>query len=1158
MNFKFTKQAYFKRDKLLKIIMRTFIFLFCTLSFAIGTKKGFSQNATITIKSDRTISIKQVFKMINKQTDYKFIYRYDLIKDAPKLFVNKGTIKASELLEKGLSPINFTYTFTGNNTVIVKAKPTDLVNANSSKKEDEQQKEISGNVTDESGIPLPAVNIAIEGSDRGTETNFDGYYVIKASKGDVLTFSYIGMEAFTTTVGDSNTIDVILKQSAESILEEVVLIGYGTKKKVNLTGAVTTVDVKTLETRATGSLLKSLQGAMAGVTIIDRPGQSISVNIRGHGNLGVSSPLYIVDGIEVSANFFNNIDPTSIANFSVLKDASSTAIYGSKAAFGVVLVTTKSGRNGVMTVNYNGSIGTQQATYIPKVVNSWEYAELYREAELNSGITEDNLRYSLEDVAKYRDGSNPDLYPNTNWFNLILKENPVFTKHSWQFSGGGEKNKNIMSIGYLKDDSFIPGETNSRYNFNLKSTVDVKPWLSVNGNVNFIYSKYQRKGPLSYIKFVAVPPTQVAIHTNGNWGAVRDISQPTGEDANDNPLRILNEGGRANTNTKRLIGSIKFEIKPFDGLKIMNQLSYNYFDNKSFRFQNTRAGIPSFIHPNSGDVPGTASSTNQMNIVWKFSERISYDGWVSYDKTFGEKSQHNFSGIVGMHADDYTFKDLSVARKDFASNDFNALDGGSTDPDLQLVSEGKVLEESTLSFFGRATYAYNEKYLLETSVRADASSRFSKEGRWGYFPSMSAGWRIDKEDFALDLDWMTLLKLRGSFGISGNINNVGLYDTYSTFQSNGTTVINGKVVSLLEEGRIGNSLLTWETSKTTDIGLDANIENGLLNLSFDYYNRVTDDILIRANDVLTETGLNSSNIPARNVGSVRNRGIELSLSHKNKIGDVSFEIGGNLSANKNKITDLGKNVDQLPPTDYWIFRTGESIGDFFMYQADGLYSTTDIANGDVIPFGEQVPEAGMIKFVDQLTVDSDGDGIPDKADGVINSDDRTIVANDAPSFTYGGNIHVRYKNFSLSAIGQGVSGIKVFLENETSQAFFNGAATPREWQKNNHWTPENQTNAYPKLFKESDLRYKYNNIASSYWLFNAAYFRVKNVTLDYTIPEKIVSSIGLNTARIYVSGDNLLTIRGDKRMKDFDPERSSGRSTQLGTKTYTVGLSLTF
>lgn len=1094
---------------------------------------SYSQEKQVNLKLNN-VKIIQVISALEEQSDYKFFFSPQSMDVNKTVSIDAKNENIESVLEELFGQSNVTYRII-DNQVILTTREVALTVV-------QQNHKITGSVVDVNGEPLPGVNVYEKSNPtNGVITGIDGTYSITVSSGDaVLAFSYIGFEPQEVNVSSRSQISITLVEEFTD-LNEVVVVGYGTKKKVNLTGAVATIEGEALENRPTDNILKSLQGTVPGVTIIDRPGGT-SINIRGRGTFaGASSPLYIVDGIEVSSDFFNNLDPTTVENISFLKDAASASIYGAKAAYGVVLVTTKQGKKEALRVTYNGSYGAQKATYLPKVLNSWQYADMYRTSELNSGIVEANLRYDLDDIQKYRDGSEPDLYPNSNWFDLVLEPSAMFTKHSLNISGGAEKVQYLFGLGYQRDESLTPGEGTDRYNFLSKTTAELKDWLTVSTNVNFIYKKYDRTlGGASLTEFLRVPPTQVARHTNGEWGSIRDFRQATAEEINYNPLRTLMEKGRGNSDTRHLLTNMMAVLKPFNGFKFTNQVAYNYYDYRSFSFQNTMAGVPSYLNPNGGTIPGTDSDVNQMNNYWLYNEKLIYDGWINYDREFN--GVHNLGVMIGMHADSWHQKHLDVGRKVFPSNDMNAISGGSTDPDNQLTTKGTFTEETSLSYFGRATYDYDGKYLFEANFRADASSRFANVGMWGYFPSVSAGWRLSEEGFMSDLDWLDNLKVRASWGRNGNIKSVGLYDTYDTFSGAGTVYNGGTVLPILVEGRIANPNLTWEKTTTTDLGFDVSVNKGLIGFVFDYYVRVTDDILVEQTDIPAETGI--TDLPYKNVGKVKNSGIELALTHQNQFGDFSYSVGVNMAYIKNEITDLGDGINKLPPSGYWINQVGQPIGSFYMYEADGLYSTEDIANGDVVDFGGYDIEAGMVKLVDQ------------NGDGEITGDDRTIVGSDVPDLTYGVNIDLNYKGFSLSMIGQGISGVKVYMDNEASQAFFN-SSVPREWQLDN-WTPENQDAQYPKLFKENDLRYQYNSIQSSYWLFNADYFRVKNITFGYTFPQHLSNSIGLEKLRVFVAGDNLFTIRGDKRMKDFDPERSSGRGAQLNMKTYTAGVSVTF
>ncbi len=1014
---------------------------------------------------------------------------------------------------------------------------------------------VKGAVVDSKKEALIGVNVRIKGTTQGVATDLDGKFVLtNVPRNATLEFSYVGMQTQLITLNGQSVLNVVMKDDAGQ-LSDVVVIGYGTKKKVNLTGAVGSVDSKQMATRATTNIMTSIQGAVPGVTVMDKPGGGISLNIRGRGNLGTSEPLYIVDGVEVSASYFAALNPNVIENLSFLKDAASAAIYGAKAAYGVVLVTTKTAKSGSLQVSYNGSYGVKTPTYLPEMLNSTEYAELWTLAEKNQGVEPRLYTFQPDVIEKYRNGSDPDRYPNTNWFDLVLNNNSAYTKHNLQFTGGSDKFKYILNTGFTQNQSLYKNRRTNRYDVTAKTVADLKKWLRITSSANLIYDDFKREGGDIYpYELLRVPPTQVARHTNGNYGSVNNGLPLTGEHAKRNQLRRLEVGGRGESQTTQLLGLLSAEIMPIEGLKITNQLGYDYYDYRENTFVNRIPSIPNFLEKNASAINGSGVPENEMNIRWFYRRKLTYDGWVNYNKTFADK--HELTAMVGVHADGRMEKDLKLGRKDFASNDMRDLSGGSTDLKKQITPTSSFVEESMHSYFGRIGYTYDNKYLFEANFRADASSRFNKDGRWGYFPSFSAGWRIDREQFMKQFDWLTQLKLRASWGRNGNINNIGLYDTYSTYSTTGTILMGGEEQPIYVESVVGNPSLTWETTTTTNLGLDLDIKNGLFRLTADYYNRLTDGILVKANDTPTETGLTDKQIPSRNVGQVRNTGLELSLSHTKRFGDFSYEVGANMTINKNRIESLGDKVTELPPNGNWIMRVGHSIGDFYMLEANGLYSKEDIDKGNYVPYGTQKPEGGMIRFVDQPTVDSNGDGIPDKGDGVIDAADRKIVGNDVPSFTYGINARVSYKGLSLSVNGQGVAGTKVYLSEEAAWAFFD-KSVPRRWQLDN-WTENNQSAIYPKVFTPTDARYGYNNKASSFWLFDSSYFRIKNITLSYQLPTSLISRIGLTGASVYVTGENLFTLRGDNRMKDFDPETVSGRGYNIGTKSITAGVSINF
>lgn len=1003
-----------------------------------------------------------------------------------------------------------------------------------------QQLTTTGKVKDaKTGEAIPGVSIVVKGTSTGVASDIDGNFSIKTSTPNaIITFSFVGYQTLELPLKGQKSLVVSLEPSNQKI-DEVVVVGYGTQKKVNLTGAIASVSNKDIKDRPTDNVLKSIQGTVPGVTIISRPGGSISLNIRGKGSFaGDSKPMYIIDGIEVSESFFGKIDPNSIENISFLKDASSAAIYGAKAAYGVVLVSTKQSKSDKMQISFSGSWGFQKPTYTPKLVNSADYARLWNVAAKNGGAS---ARWTDEQIKMFENGSNPDLYPNTNWFDLVLKDNAAFSKYSLQVMGG-QKVKYFVNAGYNKTDDLKPGINTKIYNFNTKTSAELTKWFTLITDISYIQTEYKRDGGDPWMgEFLRVPTTQVAKHSNGTWGTVNGGKTIGGSESRANPLRMLQEGGRGNSNNRELVSSVTGMLNPLEGLKVYGKLGYKTTDFNDFSFTNKLPQLISFIEKTP--LGGSEQKTNIMKVKSnQYSTKIA-DAWAEYEKTF--KDKHYFKAMLGTHYESYAGKTLEVGRKNFLSNNIGAIGGGSDAPDDQEKTKGTFEEEAQLSYFGRLNYTFNNRYLLEFNLRKDASSRFHPDHRWGTFPSFSAGWRLNQEEFMQPLTWINDLKIRASWGKLGNIYNVGRYDYIQGYKAGGSTSIGGEIGSTIEEARLANPNLTWEKVTMTDIGFDFVVKNGLFGINFDYYHKVTNDILIRANDVSTETGVDVEKVPAKNLGELLNRGIEVAISHRNDINkDISYRIAANFTYNYNEIKDLG-GIDALPPKDNLINQVGKPLSSYFVYEANGFWSVQDSINKKIIPFGSSTPRPGAIKFVDQ------------NKDGKIDDADKVPLGSSEPKYTYGINVEVTYKNFTLSAVGQGVIGTKVYLDNEASQMFFDNS-TPREWQLN-YWTPTNQNASYPKPYLPKNSNYTYNNNPSSFWLFNSDYFRIKNITLAYNLPNSLLKKINMSNARVFISGENMFTFRADKRMKDFDPENETGRGFgALGLKIFTAGVSFNF
>lgn len=1010
----------------------------------------------------------------------------------------------------------------------------------------QQASKCTGIVKDAMGEPVIGASVVVKGTTNGVVTDLDGNFEIpNVKKGSTITISYIG---YTTQniVWNGSTINVTLKED-NALLEEVVVVGYGTQKKVNLTGSVASVSADEIKDRVQTNVLSAVQGTVPGVTVISRPGSTPSINFRGRGNLGTSEPLYVIDGVISDATFFSNLDPNSIESISFLKDAASSAIYGSRAAYGVVLVTTKQGKKEKMNVSYSGYVAWSNPTYKPEYVNSTQYAELYNEALYNSNPSLGKYQgYTEEQIKLFADGSQPDLYPNTDWNDLVLDKNVISTQHSLNISGGSEKVRYFLGLGYLYKDNMIPNQNSDRYNLDLTLNSDVTKWLSIKAGVKYIQNNGNRdSGAPSLANFSIVPVTFVPIQSNGEWGTVNGGQTASSTFITGNPLRALSRNDWDHNRTENTMYDLGFDIKPVKGLVISGNATYKRYEYKDKNYTALQDNAVNFL--SGKEIDGTGTTINKMNMSWASTNTMLYTATAKYDWS---NDTHAVGALLGTSYEHYQYEALSASRQDFPSDEMTDMGAGSTSG--AGYQNGAGMEEyKMLSYFARVNYSLMDRYLFEVNMRADASSRFHKDHRWGYFPSFSLGWRISEENFMKKYTWLNNLKLRASYGTLGNINNVGNYDYFQNYSTGNHYNFSDVPVIGIAESKPANVTLGWEKVAMTDIGVDMDIFNGMLSLTADYYIKKTDDILLAYN-VATETGI--SNAPSQNLGKVKNTGFELTLNHRNHIGKVQYSIGANFSTNKNEVVDMGTSNNKISTASYvieYILREGEAIGSYYGYKTDGLYTQADIDAGHYYTYGGVTPNAGDIKFVPQREGVEYGEA--------ITAEDRTIIGKDVPSITYGANLNIQYAGFELSVMGQGVCGTDVAFDVYGIHPFYHGMDNPRKFHLG-RWTESNPNPhaVYPRIYSASDAHTTYNRTFCDYHLFDADYFRFKTITLGYSLPKKLITQWGLQGLKVYLTGENLFTIRADKRMKDFDPEASSGVIYNLGTKSVAFGVNLSF
>ncbi len=1112
---------------------------------ALGSYAGnvHSQSAKVNLQMDQ-VSLNQILNEIESQTNYMFLYNNHVNVDRTTSIHAKDE-SVSKVLSIILEGTDIKYELAGEHIILTNgnAKTASAV---------VQKKTIKGKVIDAQGEAIIGANVRIKGTSIGTITDIDGNFTLDVTPNSVIEISYIGYVSQEVNVKGNTPITVKLIEDNKT-LKEVVVVGYGVQKKVNLTGSVASISSNDLKDKVQTDVLSTLQGTVPGVTIISRPGQDATINFRGRGNLGSSAPLYVIDGAIADAAFFSNLDPNSIENISFLKDASSAAIYGSRAAYGVVLVTTKQGAEGKTNISYSGMVGMKTPTYKPDLVDSWDYAELYNEALYNSNPSGGTHQgFSEKEIQFFKDGSQPDLYPNTDWMDLMFDDWAFTTKHSLNVSGGSPKLRYFAGLGYVQDNENLKNRDISRYNLNLNIHSELNRWLTFKGGVKYIQRNKDIKGSMpSFNNMLIVPSTFVAKQSNGEWGSVEAGHEASSTFAGNNPLRAYSTNDWTKFKIEHSMYELALDIKPIKDIILSGQMTYNTYQYKDKYYTALKDEIPSFLNPGK-TIGGTGNTINSMKVKWLNSNLLTYTGTAQYNLALGA---HQVTVLGGVSYEHYQSESLKASRQDFPADTFEDLSAGSTSGSL-YQNDSEMQEYKMFSYFGRVNYAFKDRYLFEANFRADASSRFHKNNRWGYFPSFSAGWRLSEEQFmAKTRHYIDNLKIRASYGTLGNINNVGNYDYFPAYGGNSYYPFDNSLSKVMGEIKPANASLSWEKVALMNFGVDFSLWNGLLSGTAEYYLKNTSDILLAYN-VPFEVGIAQSQSPSQNVAKVRNRGFELALSHRNQIKKFSYNIGANFSINSNKIVDLASsnniinNLSGGQGVAKYILKEGESIGSFYGFKSDGLYTQEEIDAGRYYKYGGIIPNAGDTKFVPQRDIAWKEE---------INDDDRTIIGCEVPKFTYGINLSMNYANFELSAFGQGVSGADVAFEVYQVHPFFHGQDNPRKYHLG-RWTTSNPNPHanYPRIYTANDPHTAYNRAFNEYQVFDADYFRLKTLTLGYNIPKSLINQWGITSLKFYITGENLLTLRADKKMKDFDPETAGSTIQALGTKSLAFGVNLSF
>lgn len=1095
-----TKARYNRALKklLLKMKLTIAIFLFSLASISATT---YAQITRMEISSNKNIL--ELFREIEDKSEFYFFYQKDDLKELDKVNVNVEDATVMEILDDVLKGTVLDYTIV-DRYIIVRKTGDDF----GQEIIDAQQKIVSGKVADVGGQPLPGVTVLVKGTTNGTVTGTDGIYSISNIPSEAtLVFSFMGMRSQEIIVGTQTTINVTLAADVIGI-EEVVAVGYGTQKKVNLTGSVYAVSGKDIAKRQVGQTSMVLQGVIPGVTVTQTSGQpgydGGIIRIRGIGTLGDSNPLILVDNVESG---INNIDPNIIESISVLKDAASASIYGSRAANGVILITTKRAKEG-FSVDYSNYFGVQEPTNLRNKVNAVSHMEMMNTATTNAGISP---IFNTELIANYPSlhASDPVNYPDTDWQKEAYINNGFTQNHFLNLSGGTDRLKFLAAFGYYNQEGIINNTDFERFTFRLNS--DIKFSEKFTAHIDMFLRQMNVEEPGEEIQqifqWISVNHPIEPVYNSYGYAATT---------LGANALALIDKSGYRQTLTPSATLNLGFDYHITDHLS----LSFNYAPHLWITNQKNYWTIVNTYRPDGSNVilraaKGSLYQQNSHNI------NNNLRAILNFDKSFAE---HNVKMLAGFSQEDLSNRWFGAYRDVYTMPQFDVLNAGST---VNQQASGTGYDWALRSLFGRVNYGFADKYLFEANIRYDGSSRFATGHKYGVFPSISAGWRISEEKFWSPVeDVIGNFKIRASWGQLGN-QNIGVYP-FDTFYQPVTFVFNNRSV----DGRVLTTLpnyeISWETTKMTDFGIDMTLFNKL-SLSFDYYIKNTSGILLRL-DVPKFIGLAA---PYQNAGEVRNAGWDFSLNYSGKKNDFSYDLNFVLSDVKNEIIDL-HGIEVLGMI---VNHEGFPMNSIYGYEAIGYFQNEGDITNSPTQFGRVIP--GSIKYKNM------------NDDGVINADDRKIIGNTIPRYTFGFNTNLSWKNFDMDILLQGVGKVDGYLYGHATFPFYSGG-TALEMHKD-YWTPDNTNASFPSMVFSGTN----DTQTSSFWVKNASYLRVKNLQIGYTFQQNLLRFAGIKRCRVYLSGQNLFTF--DKFWKGFDVEAPVGEGSYYPQViNYTVGINVNF
>ncbi|PKA97501.1 TonB-linked SusC/RagA family outer membrane protein [Flavobacteriaceae bacterium MAR_2009_75] len=1137
------KDHFFSKVPIIRIMKIYVILLVFTLGklFASEIK---AQSISLEVNNVR---LKKILNEIERKSDYSFFYNNSIIDVYKKQSLSVENKNVNEVLEALFADSNIDYSFVRDQIILfpkdnpeIREKIENLLNAQISNMpsvlspqkineliQSNVQFTVQGTVSDDAGTPIPGVSVVVKGTSKGTATDFDGNYSIMADAGDVISFSYIGFTSKEVPVNDQQTINVTLEENVDA-LEEVVVVGYGTQRKSDLTGAVSAVSSEDLLKAPVNNALQGMRGKVAGVNVFLNSGSptgSPRIVIRGVGTINSSSdPLYVVDGVVMDDIKF--INPNDIERMEVLKDASSASIYGARGANGVVLITTKrGGKDGKVTIGYDGFISMGSIRKKMDLLNAEEWLEVVRTGMENTPKYRPDSPapvFTTNDRRLFDENGNP-LY-DTDWQDEATRT-AFSTNHQLSVQQGNENSSVGVFLNYSHVEGIMLNNKLDRISGKIAYDVTPKDWLKIGVNlmVNDVKDTEFEEGgggQLPRRTMIEMPPIFPVKFPDGTWSNSQMISDAYNLESMANPIHVL-ETQERKWERNQMFGNFYVNFNILPGLELRSQFGFD----KNIR--NKKEYSPRDL-VNISAPDGFGRIFNEKSTYWQ------QENYLTYTQDF---DKHRVNAMLGLSWQERQYESSNIYARGFSDDFFKYNNiGSASNPN---APESATEEWALNSYFVRAGYTFDDKYLITLTARADGSSRFGKDNKYGFFPSIGAGWNISEEEFMQDVEFIDRLKLRGSYGITGNTE-ITPYSSLATVSA-GTVLLNGSRVSSSSVNRLANPGLEWEKTSQFDIGIDLSAFNHRLSLEFDYYDKLTKDLLLDR-PVPYTTGFTSVR---DNIGSVSNKGIEAMITGDIVRGeDFGWDSSFNMNYNKNTIESLGENDEDIEPGPFWvsgsqtILRVGESLSSFYGYERLGTWGTDEVAEAAAV--GAVPGEAK--RSADKKIL---GKGLPDVTGSFINN--------------------FRYKNFDLTADIQFVAGVEIMQQfyhsTEDRSGIANGLATILY----DGWTENNQNTMVQEIRNQAYAGQ--NSQVDSRWVVDGSYIRGNLFSLGYSFDEQFLDIIGLNTLRVYASVENAFVIHS-KDFQGYDPEASSWEDNQWGQnifffqypkpRTFTLGCSLKF